>query len=89
MYQAAVIVLSILAHFTLGKAHKVNVIICMRLINFLKIIEVVIDTTVIWTQIWLMPELVVYVQTSPFHCAYIILIKNVNIVNNVNYCVLQ
>ena len=47
MYQAAVIVLSILAHFTLGKAHKVNVIICMRLINLLKIIEVVIDTTVI------------------------------------------
>lgn len=46
MYQAAVIVLSILAHFTVGKAHKVDVI-CMRLINFFKIIEVVIDTTVI------------------------------------------
>lgn len=47
MYQAAVIVLRILAHFTLGKARRVDVIICMRLINFFKIIEVVIDTTVI------------------------------------------
>lgn len=46
MYQAAVIVLSILAHFTVGKARKIDVI-CMRLINFFKIIEVVIDTTVI------------------------------------------
>lgn len=73
MYQAAVIVLSILAHFTVGKAHKVDVI-CMRLINFFKIIEVVIDTTVIWTQIWLMPELVEYFQNSPLCCAYTILI---------------